>query len=105
MKRVVFGGLLFIIIFCTSLSCYAFQGSSSPQHNPSLRAKHLKDQTEKVDIKSFIRHKKGSYGGGDLLRPRTPHRNGAIKFSILKSSYFLSILLSYVLVLVIVILV
>ncbi|KAJ9162949.1 hypothetical protein P3X46_022679 [Hevea brasiliensis] len=106
MKRAIFIGLLFIIIFCTSLSCYAFEGSSPPQCQSLSKAKHLKDAHKKVDIMSFRRHGKGSYGGGDLLHPRNGHRNGAAKSIILKSSSFLSTLrLKYVLVLVFVFLV
>lgn len=61
---------------------------------------------EKADIESLQRRSRGSYGGGDLLRPRKGHRTGAADSSMLKSSSFFSmLLLRCVLVLVFVILV
>ncbi|OAY31846.1 hypothetical protein MANES_14G145300v8 [Manihot esculenta] len=70
MKRVILIGLLFIIIFSISLPCNAFEGSFPPQDKQLTRGNHLKDACEKADIESLQRRSRGSYGGGDLLRPR-----------------------------------
>jgi hypothetical protein len=37
---------------------------------------------------SFQGHAKGVYGGGDLLRPRTGHRNGVSSLLLRPSSIF-----------------
>ncbi|KAJ9141175.1 hypothetical protein P3X46_031744 [Hevea brasiliensis] len=102
MKRVIFAGLLLIIIFSLSLSCYAFEGSFTPQYKPLARGNHLMHAHKEVDIGSFQRHGgKGTYAGEDTLRPRGKgHRSGAASFFILKSSSFIStlLLLRYVIV-------
>ncbi|WCJ30124.1 hypothetical protein M5689_011702 [Euphorbia peplus] len=90
--RIVMFVVFIFLTFCLFSSFYIGEASFAPQEKPlnkSLKLGGVHDH--KVEIHNFQKHGKG-YGGGDLLRPRNGHKNGAPPFA-LKSSSILSTLL------------
>ncbi|PNS93738.1 hypothetical protein POPTR_018G104600v4 [Populus trichocarpa] len=95
MKRSMLAWIFFMICF-TLLSYYACESSFTPRFNKPLQRENQNKINEMhLEAGSLQRRARGVYGGGDLLRPRTGHRNGAGSL-LLRPSSFLSTLSRHV---------
>ncbi|KAL9339505.1 hypothetical protein Peur_068520 [Populus x canadensis] len=95
MKRNMLTWIFFMICFML-LSYYACESSFTPRliNKPLQRENQNKNEMH-LEAGSLQRRSRGVYGGGDLLRPRTGHRNGAGSL-LLRPSSFLSTLSTHV---------